>query len=316
MNTGQIKKGKTSGNFTVIPNHIFSDKNIKLKALGLLCFLLKLPPDWVLNKSSLYRQLNEGRDAVSGAFTELEKAGYITKQLVREKGRFLGYNYTVHEVSQLGLSATVTIEDPVKIAENPQTLTPETVQPITGNPLTVPPVTDNPALQNKVLTKTDNNKTSLLVTNVTNKGPVVSEVEKKKTFYQLFIEVYSVWHKQNEDTPAKIDGAQGNAAKALMGYFKTIVKERFKKDNAGAEIPADQLEPKTLEAWELVLNNWDLLEPFYQNKTRLIDINSNIQNIIKQIKDGSARKKGTANGQKIDAGGVKTMFDAIDSKYR
>lgn len=118
------------------------------------------------------------------------------------------------------------------------------------------------------------------------------------TLYQRFIEAYHNWYLKNEGIPPKIDGAAGNAGKSLIGYFEKIVKSKAATDKK--EYSEEQFQNVVIEAWQLVLDNWKSLEPFYQGKIRLIDINSNIQNIIKQVKDG---KQGN-NGKPATGGNV------------
>lgn len=143
-----------------------------------------------------------------------------------------------------------------------------------------------------------------------NTKPQVAGAKKKLTMYQRFIEIYHAWYLKNEGMPPKIDGAAGNAAKSLLGYFEKIVKSRAEVDKK--EYTPEQFENRVLDAWQLVLDNWGLLEPFYQGKIRIIDINSNIQNIIKQVKNGKP-----TNGRPVTGGQVSdaNLANAITKHY-
>jgi len=98
MNTGQIVKSKSSGNYTIIPNAMVNDVEMSLKAKGLLVYLLSLPTDWVIYKSEIQNHHTDGRDSVASAFKELEIRGYILSIEIRNsKGHFKGFNYIVYE---------------------------------------------------------------------------------------------------------------------------------------------------------------------------------------------------------------------------
>lgn len=99
-NTGQIVRAKVLRDFTVVPNAIAQNKNLSLEEKGLMAYLLSLPSDWVLFKSSLHKVMNEKEGKVDKAFKALQSKGYIlsTKQ-VGSDGRFLGWNHIVYETA-------------------------------------------------------------------------------------------------------------------------------------------------------------------------------------------------------------------------
>jgi hypothetical protein len=166
MNTGQIKKSKLAGNFTTLPNNIFQDKNLSLKSIGLLCFLLHLPEKWIVNKTRLHSFLKDGRDAVLAAFAELEKFGYIETEEIRDKGRFVGFNYIVSDYpKKTGGNIAENSEKPEPekpITENPEPVAPITEKPITDFPITEKPITENPALLNTNSIKKEVSKNELI----------------------------------------------------------------------------------------------------------------------------------------------------------
>ncbi len=55
---------------------------MSLKAKGLLSFLLSLPPNFMLYKSSLHELLAEGRNGVRETFNELVALGYVKEKKV------------------------------------------------------------------------------------------------------------------------------------------------------------------------------------------------------------------------------------------
>ena len=84
-------------NYTTISNQLFKNKGISLKAKGLMAYLLSLPNDWNLSINGIVACSKEGRGAIRNTFTELISAGYIERKQVRDKGKFVGYDYFVFE---------------------------------------------------------------------------------------------------------------------------------------------------------------------------------------------------------------------------
>lgn len=83
------KLRKLSTNFTIVSNEWLKDKNLSLKAKGLMCVLQSLPDDWDFSVNGLVAILKESRDCIQATIYELRDAGFITWQKVRnEKGQF------------------------------------------------------------------------------------------------------------------------------------------------------------------------------------------------------------------------------------
>ena len=72
--------------YTVMSNHHLRNKELSLKAKGLLSQMLSLPEDWDYTLAGLSYINRESIDAIRTAVWELEKAGYITKQEGHQKG--------------------------------------------------------------------------------------------------------------------------------------------------------------------------------------------------------------------------------------
>ena len=85
-------------NFTTINNEFIFNKDMSLKAKGLLCHLLALPNDWKLYVEEVEKWHKDGKKAIYSAFKELTQLGYMERSQVREAGLFKGYDYTVFEV--------------------------------------------------------------------------------------------------------------------------------------------------------------------------------------------------------------------------
>ena len=64
-------------NYTKIDNNYLEDKNISLKAKGLLTLMLSLPGDWRFNIKGLCLLCKESKLAVTNALKELEENRYL-----------------------------------------------------------------------------------------------------------------------------------------------------------------------------------------------------------------------------------------------
>ena len=104
---------KNSG-YTVMSNHHLRNRNLSLKAKGLLSQMLSLPEDWDYTLQGLARINRESIDAIRQAIRELEQAGYIQRSRERdEKGRLRGADYVIFELPQpVPASVSPTLENP------------------------------------------------------------------------------------------------------------------------------------------------------------------------------------------------------------
>ena len=84
-------------NYTTISNQLFKNKTISLKAKGLMAYILSLPNEWELSINGIVACSKEGRAAISSTIKELIESGYIERETIRDKGKFVGYDYFVFE---------------------------------------------------------------------------------------------------------------------------------------------------------------------------------------------------------------------------
>ena len=87
--------------YTVMSNHHLKNKDLSLKAKGLLSQMLSLPEKWDYTLAGLSAINRESKDAIRSAVNELEKAGYIRRrQTVDSRGKFSGNEYIIYEQPQ------------------------------------------------------------------------------------------------------------------------------------------------------------------------------------------------------------------------
>ncbi len=91
---------KKTHNFTVLPNSTLRDKNLSLKAIGLLCKMLSLPDDWEYSIPGLCSICKEGETAIRAALDELKKGRYLIVKKLNSSESGVGtfaYEYYVYE---------------------------------------------------------------------------------------------------------------------------------------------------------------------------------------------------------------------------
>ena len=131
--------------YTVMSNHHLRNRELSLKAKGLLSQMLSLPEDWDYTLAGLSFINREKIDAIREAVKELERAGYIVRSRERdEKGRLRGAAYVIYEQPQTPpVSDLPTLENPT--LDNP------TLE----NPTQENPTLENPTQLNKDIQRTD-----------------------------------------------------------------------------------------------------------------------------------------------------------------
>ena len=93
-------------------NHHLRNKNLSLKAKGLLSQMLSLPDDWDYTLKGLAAINKESVDAIRTAIWELEDAGYVVRTRVRdERGCLRGCDYYVYEYPQTPSSGSGSIAE-------------------------------------------------------------------------------------------------------------------------------------------------------------------------------------------------------------
>jgi hypothetical protein len=90
-----------NANYTVMSNYHFKEREMSLKAKGLLSLMLSLPDDWNYSISGLVTLSKDGKDSVMAALSELEKFGYLLRiKKQNSKGQFSGVEYNIYEEPQ------------------------------------------------------------------------------------------------------------------------------------------------------------------------------------------------------------------------
>jgi len=91
----QVERNK---GYTVMSNHHLRNKDLTLKAKGLLSQMLSFPENWDYILVGLSQINWESIDAIRTAVWELEKARYIKRRQGHNgKGKMTAIEYTIYE---------------------------------------------------------------------------------------------------------------------------------------------------------------------------------------------------------------------------
>ena len=147
--------------YTVMSNHHLRDTGLSLKSKGLLSMMLSLPEDWNYTTRGLAKICKEGTDSIGSALKELERAGYIVRNRLRDsKGKIVDVEYVIYE--------TPHPPEP----DGPCEDEPDTEHPDTENPDMDTPGLENRPQLNKDKSNPDKSKKDELSTEGSN--PVLS----------------------------------------------------------------------------------------------------------------------------------------------
>ena len=92
-----IRVNKTK-DYSVMSNYHLKDKNLSLKAKGLLSVMLSLPDDWDYSINGLAQISQEGTKAIRSALQELEQVGYLIRLKTTDKNGRFDYIYDIYEM--------------------------------------------------------------------------------------------------------------------------------------------------------------------------------------------------------------------------
>lgn len=89
-----------NGNYTTMSNYHFREKDMSLKAKGLLSLILSLPDNWNYSIGGLVAICKENETAIKSTLAELKEFGYleVVKNVpTSDNGGRISYEYIVHE---------------------------------------------------------------------------------------------------------------------------------------------------------------------------------------------------------------------------
>lgn len=105
--------------------------------------------------------------------------------------------------------------------------------------------------------------------------------------FSICIDVYNNFCLERVGVGCKMDGVEGKAMKLIIKYLTTQVKDPKYHDI----VYQDERDNQVYIAWKFILDNWDVLDDFLQKQIALRQINSNLINILNQLRNGKNKSK-------------------------
>ena len=239
--------------YTVMSNHHLRNKDLSLKAKGLLSQMLSLPEDWDFTLKGLSLINREQIDAIRAAVRELEQAGYIVRSRERDsQGRLRGADYIIYE-------------QPQPVPDSPTLENPTLDNPMQEKPTLEKPTLENPTQLNKDIQRTDLPKKEKIITDEqsTHSIPILSPnpspcreaatpPERKGTeaAAQSAVDIYREIIKDNIDyhilkQDMKFDSDRLDEIVDLM--LETVCTARKRVRIAGDDYPAELVKSKFMK---------------------------------------------------------------------
>ena len=240
--------------YTVMSNHHLRNKDLSLKAKGLLSQMLSLPESWDFTLKGLSLINREQIDAIRAAVRELEQAGYIVRSRERDsQGRLRGADYIIYE-------------QPQPVPDSPTLENPTLDNPTQEKPMLEKPTLENPMQLNKDIQKTDLPTKEKINTDLqsTHSIPILSptpspsdgeaaappERKRKETETQSAYEIYREIIKDNISydilmQDMKFDGDRLDEIVDIM--LETVCTRRKTIRIAGDDYPAELVKAKFMK---------------------------------------------------------------------
>lgn len=187
-------------NYTTMNNHHFRNRELSLKAKGVMSLMLSLPDDWDYTIKGLATLSKDGVDSVRSALKELEEQGYLTMKRIRnELGHLTSAEYVLREI-------------------------PNTELPIQEKPILENPISEKPILENPMQLNTN------VIKDLTNKE--ISEESTKNNIYSRVIDFLNAMAGTNyKSTTAKTQ--QLIKARLKEGFtledFETVIRKKCRE---------------------------------------------------------------------------------------
>lgn len=245
---------KTS-NYTIMANYHFKEKEMSLKAKGLLSLMLSLPDDWDYSINGLVSICKENETAIKSALKELQDFGYleIVKNLpsIENSGR-ISYEYVVYEkpIAQIQEGKKQDVENlgvEFLCVENPPQL--NTNKSNTNNKV------NNSIINNTIIAKTKTPFSKLENLEETKKPKKKTLTQKQKNA----IRCNQILENFLEYEPPAVQNAlklyvEVRKSKGLQAEQLQIILEEFKKEYNGKPqaIVLEQIRKATAGGWTML----------------------------------------------------------------
>jgi hypothetical protein len=82
--------------FTQVPNVIIYDEKLSAQAKGVACYLFSRPDGWRFSYIEIASHFTNSEDTIRKLLVKLEEAGYLTREKIREGGKFVRVEYRLN----------------------------------------------------------------------------------------------------------------------------------------------------------------------------------------------------------------------------
>ncbi len=234
--------------YTVMSNHHLRNKELSLKAKGLLSQMLSLPEDWDYTLAGLSFINREKIDAIREAIKELERAGYIERSRERdEKGRLRGTDYVIFEQPQ-----TSPVSD-LPTLDNPTLEKPTQEKPTLENPTQLNKEIQKTNLPKKEKLNTDVSSTHSIPFHSLNPSPLEDAAQPPERKRKETTDAYSVYEeiiKDNIEYDYLIQDRyldRDRIEEILALILETVCTKRRTIRIAGDDYPAELVKAKFMK---------------------------------------------------------------------
>ena len=238
--------------YTVMSNHHLRNKELSLKAKGLLSQMLSLPEDWDYTLKGLSLINREKIDAIREAIKELERAGYIVRSRERdEKGRLRGADYVIFEQPQPPTPDLPILENPT--LDNPTQEKPTLEKPTLENPTQLNKDIQRTDLPKKEKSNTDLSSTHSIPILSPNPSPLREETAEPERKGTEAADAYSVYEEIIKDNIEyehfiKHTGIDRERLDEIVSLIlETVCTKRKTIRIAGDDYPAELVKAKFMK---------------------------------------------------------------------
>ena len=118
--TFRIKKDKENP-YVTMHKAFLSDKILSWRDKGILAYLLSKPDNWVVRVEDIIMHAKESKHAVRTSIQNLLDLRYLNRNIIREEGKFVQFEYDVYEHPSLNKSPFTHFREMVDLVSNDST---------------------------------------------------------------------------------------------------------------------------------------------------------------------------------------------------
>lgn len=114
--------------------------------------------------------------------------------------------------------------------------------------------------------------------------------KESTALYSKMMGLYSDWFKdRNNGLPPNINVVEGASLKKIIAYFEPLVYNKAQLNGITLEKGSEQADTEVINAFKLIFNQWETMDDFLKNGVKLSQINSNLTNIINQLRNKNGK---------------------------